>query len=72
MTKRKPSFSHDRQRKKRPPEELYRILCQIYPEDLAAECFKEQMGYAPPEEWRRPPSPPLITISEDEKHETND
>ncbi len=69
---RKEPFLKKRGRKNLPPEELYRILCEIYPENLAAEFFEEQMGYAPPQEWRRPPSPPLITISEVEKHETTD
>lgn len=53
------------------PEHLYRILSQMYPEKLAAELFEEQMGYAPPQEWRRP-EPTLHIFSEDEKHGTTD
>lgn len=69
---RKPPSLKKRRSKNLPPEELYRTLCKIYPESLAAEIFEEQMGYAPPQEWRGPPSPPLITISEVEKHGTTD
>ena len=49
-----------------PPEQLYDILSGIYPEEIAAEKFRDLMGYAPPEAWRKPRQPLTITISEEE------
>ena len=63
---RKPPSLKKRRSKNLPPEELYRTLCKIFPENLAAEYFEEQMGYAPPQEWRKPETS-LHIFSEDEK-----
>lgn len=62
---------HSRQSKKRDPEQLYNTLCGMYPQYMAEEYFKKLMGYAPPQEWRRP-EPTLHIFSEEEKHGTTD
>lgn len=59
-------FLHRRRPKKRDPEQLYNTLCGMYPQYMAEEYFKKLMGYAPPQEWRRP-EPTLHIFSEDEK-----
>lgn len=60
-----------RGRKNLPPEQLYNTLCGMYPQYMAEEYFKKLMGYAPPQEWRRP-EPTLHIFSEEEKHGTTD
>lgn len=66
MPKNKPSLRSGRQSKKRDPEQLYNTLCGMYPQYMAEEYFKKLMGYAPPQEWRRP-EPTLHIFSEEEK-----
>lgn len=53
------------------PEQLYNTLCGMYPQYMAEEYFKKLMGYAPPQEWRKPETP-LHIFSEEEKHGTTD
>ena len=65
MPKQKPSLKK-RGSKNLPPEKLYETLCGIFPEEIAALKFEHLMGYAPPQEWRRP-EPTLHIFSEDEK-----
>jgi hypothetical protein len=71
MPKNKPSLRPGRQSKKRDPEQLYNTLCGMYPQYMAEEYFKKLMGYAPPQEWRKP-EPTLHIFSEEEKHGTTD
>ena len=66
MPKNKPSLRPGRQSKKRDPEQLYNTLCGMYPQYMAEEYFKKLMGYAPPQEWRRP-EPTLHIFSEERK-----
>lgn len=66
MPKNKPSFHPGRQSKKRDPEQLYNTLCGMYPQYMAEEYFKKLMGYAPPQEWRKPETQ-LHIFSEEEK-----
>ena len=71
MPKREPFLLPERRFKERPPEELWNILSRIYPDKLAALYFEKWMGYAPPQEWRKPETP-LHIFSEEEKHGTTD
>lgn len=66
MPKNKPSLRSGRQSKKLDPEQLYNILCRMYPQYMAEEYFKKLMGYAPPQEWRKPETP-LHIFSEERK-----
>lgn len=50
MPKRTPSRKK-RGAKNLPPEKLYETLCDIFPEQIAAEKFEHLMGYPPI--WRR-------------------
>lgn len=54
-----------------PPHLLYDTLCGIFPAEIADRKFRDLMGYAPPQEWRKPETP-LHIFSEDEKHGTTD
>lgn len=65
MPKRELSPGPGRRPKKKDPEQLWSVLCSMYPQHMAAELFKDLMGYAPPQEWRKP-EPLTITISEEE------
>lgn len=71
MPKRELSPGPGRRPKKKDPEQLWSVLCSMYPQYMAAELFKDLMGYAPPQEWRKPETP-LHIFSEEEKHGTTD
>ena len=70
MPKHPPSLKN-RRKKNLPPQQLYETLCGIFPEKIAAEKFEHLMGYAPPQEWRKPETP-LHIFPEEGNHGTTD